>query len=94
MDDKNIVTFFINDALSSLNEYRNKKLNKHPETEKSIQNLIKSNNEVVFYEIKNKSIYLHFYDGVDGTKIEFYIDEKENIQARSVPPKNNQSVLR
>ncbi|MBX9953323.1 hypothetical protein H7T43_00145 [Peribacillus simplex] len=94
MDDKNIVTFFINDALRSLNEYRNKKLNKQPETEKSIQNLIKSNNEVVFYEIKNKSIYLHFYDGVDGTKIEFYIDEKENIQARTVPPKNNQSVLR
>ncbi|MFF5399794.1 hypothetical protein ACFY5J_20995 [Peribacillus butanolivorans] len=90
MDDKNIVTFFINDALSSLNEYRNKKfmekVDKHPETEKSIQNIIKSNNAVVFYEIENKSIYLHFYDGVECTKVEFYIDEKENIQARSVPP--------
>ncbi|USK82568.1 hypothetical protein LHV56_12065 [Peribacillus frigoritolerans] len=94
MDDKNIVTFFINDALSSFYKYRNKKLSKYPETEKSIQNLIKNNNEVVFYEIKNKSISLHFYDGVNGTNIEFYIDEKENIQARSVPPKNNQSALR
>jgi hypothetical protein len=80
--------------VSILSEYRNKKkfmedlemgsidIDTLPETEKSVLELIKDGNEVVSYKVEDKSICLHFFDGADDTRIEFYIDNQGNIQAR------------
>jgi hypothetical protein len=55
------------------------------ETEKSIEGVIKDRNDLVAYHIEDKSISLHFYDGEEGSEIEFYIDEKGNMQVRTAP---------
>ncbi len=87
MDDKTKTMFLLNPE-RSFNEYKNKKfineIDSLSETEKSVLKLIKNKNEVVSYEIEEKSIFLQFFDGVEDMRIQFYINEQGNIQARIV----------
>ena len=88
MDDKPKITFFIHDVIHGLRDYLKKKYKfeeeELSETKENILELIKNGNEVVSFNVEDKSIFLHFFDGIEDMRIEFYIDEKGDIQARFV----------